>query len=113
MESSVTRPDRPLRVEVPVVRLVARILVGLYAIWFAVALVAAADGWYLPIDIDSGEARLIMMVFVLATFAIIAAVGWKAIQLAIGRGVATTSVWTLSWLVFFALPLMRLIFAIV
>jgi hypothetical protein len=90
--------------ESPVVRWSARALVGAFALWVAFVCVTVLSGWVFPSDLDSTRSRVIGLGFYCAVVVCpTALVGWKAIQLSIGRGRATTSTWTLSWLVFFAI----------
>jgi hypothetical protein len=90
--------------ESPVVRWSARLLVAAFALWIVFVSVTVLSGWVFPSDLDSTHSRVIGLGFYCAVVVCPTAfVGWKAIQLSIGRGRATTSTWTLSWLVFFAL----------
>jgi hypothetical protein len=90
--------------ESPVVRWSARVLVAAFALWVAFVCVTVLSGRVFPSDLDSTHSRVIGLAFYGALIVCpTALVGWKAIQLSIGRGRTTTSTWTLSWLVFFPL----------
>ncbi len=79
-------------------------LVVLFALWAAAGSFMILSGRVVPADLDSWAGRIIILLSVWAIAVCpVALVGWKAIQLSIGRGRATRSLWTLSWLAFFGL----------
>jgi hypothetical protein len=97
-----------------VVRWSARVLVAAFALWIVFVSVTVLSGWLFPSDLDSTHSRVIGLGFYFALIVCpTALVGWKAIQLSIGCGRATTSTWTLTWLVFFALTFALPLLAVV
>ena len=84
--------------------------------WFGAAFVSAAavgvfDATLSPDPPSAGDAAMLSLA-VLAAGGV--AGGWKAVQLAAGRGHAVADMWTVTWLCMFAawiaLPWLRLAF---
>ena len=80
---------------------VARFLLAFYGAWLAFLVLVAITGVGLSRDINlssSGHVAAVFGVIVIYGGFGLAAGGWKALQLATGRGRPVADAWTMGWL---------------